>query len=109
MNSERAEIKMCMNMTKENKMCRIIQKNVFLVKEALEIPFEDVMENALQRGVISKEEKEGLLGKDVVLFPGLKFIDTSVEYIDDIVQTKMEWKAAREEVEDENDWLNEIK
>ena len=26
MNSERAEIKMCMNMTKENKMCRIIQK-----------------------------------------------------------------------------------
>lgn len=85
------------------------RKNVFLVKEALEIPFEDVMENALQKGIISKEEKEDLLGKDAVLFPGLKFIDASVKYIDDIVQTKMQWKAAQEEVEDENDWLDEIK
>lgn len=80
-----------------------------LVKEALKIPFEDVVENALQKGVIDKKEKEGLLGKDAVLFPGLKFIDVSVQYIDDIVQKKMEWKAAREEVEEEIGWLEEIR
>lgn len=67
------------------------------------------MENALQKGVIDKKEKEGLLGKDAVLFPGLKFIDVSVQYIDDIVQKKMEWKAAREEVEEEIGWLEEIR
>ncbi len=81
------------------------RKNVFLVKEALEIPFEDVIENALQKGAISKEEKESLLGEDAVLFPGLKFINVSVRYIDDIVQRKIKGETAQNEAEEADDWF----
>ena len=83
------------------------KEKALLVKEAMKVPFEDVVENALQKGII--DEKEGLLGKGTVLFPGLKFIDVSVQYIDDIVQAKMKWKAIREEIAEESVWLEEIR
>lgn len=80
-----------------------------LVKEAMKVPFEELAENALQKGIIDEKEKEGLLGEGTVLFPGLKFIDVSTQYIDDIVQAKMKWKAIREEIAEENAWLEEIR
>ncbi len=80
-----------------------------LVKEAMKVPFEELAENALQKGIIDEKEKEGLLGEDAALFPGLKFIDVSTQYIDDIVQAKMKWKAIREEIAEENAWLEEIR
>lgn len=80
-----------------------------LVKEALKIPFEDIIENALQKGTFNEEGKKRLLNKDCVVFPGLAFIDVSVQYIDDIVQTKMEWKAARNIIEEEPNWLEEVR
>ncbi len=80
-----------------------------LIKEALKIPFEDIIENALQKGTFNEEGKKRLLNNDCVVFPGLAFIDESIRYIDGIVQTKMQWKTAREEVEEENAWFEEIR
>jgi len=92
-----------------NSVVFVEEDKALLVKEAMKVPFEELAENALQKGIIDEKEKEGLLGEGTVLFPGLKFIDVSTQYIDDIVQAKMKWKATREEIAEENAWLEEIR
>lgn len=84
-----------------------------IMKKALEIPFEALVEDALSKKIIdetmAKRLSNGGPASAILGFPFKKFIKNGVQYIDDIVQKKMEWKAAREEVEEEIGWLEEIR
>jgi len=85
------------------------QERAPLVKEALTVSFEELVNNALYKNIINTEEARKLLNENYIPFPGVKFIKESVQYINDIVQTKIQWKTVREEVEEENAWLEEIR
>lgn len=81
-----------------------------IIKEACKIPFEDIVENALNENVINERTLKNMLYKNyIVRFPDEKFIETSVKYIDNIIRRQMEWEATRQSVEDEDIWLEEIR
>lgn len=81
-----------------------------LVKDALEIPFEDMIKNALHNNIIDKQTAKYFLDNNVVWEHLLgKFVEINVEYVDVTVQQKMEWEATKETVEDESEWLEEIR
>jgi len=80
----------------------------FIMKKALEVPFEKLVENALYNGVIDQKAARKLLNNNSLFkFPTQKFIDASVKYLDKVVQINMEWKKTREAVEKDNKWLEE--
>lgn len=80
----------------------------FIMKKALEIPFERLIENALCSGIIDQKAARKLLNNNPLFkFPAQKFIDASVKYLDKVVQMRIEWKNAREMVEKDNKWLEE--
>lgn len=84
----------------------------YIVQEALRIPLEDIVKNALDRNVIDRNIAKNLLNdkdKPYSNFRSNKFIQTSVEYIDNVVQAKIEWKATRQRIEGEFEWLEEIR
>lgn len=81
-----------------------------IIKDALKIPFEDIVENALNENVINERTFKNMLYKNyIVRFPDEKFIETSVKYIDSIIQRQREWKNVRNMIEDEEIWLEEIR
>jgi len=81
-----------------------------IIKEACKIPFEDIVENALNENVINERTLKNMLYKNyIVRFPDEKFIETSVKYIDSIIQRQREWKNVRNMIEDEEIWLEEIR
>lgn len=81
-----------------------------LVKDTLEIPFEDMIKNALHNNIIDKQTAKYFLDNNVVWEYLLeKFVEINVEYVDKMVQRKMEWEATKETVEDESEWLEEIR
>jgi len=80
----------------------------FIMKKALEIPFERLIENALCSGIIDQKAARKLLNNNPLFkFPAQKFIDASVKYLDKVVQMNVEWKKAREAVEKDSKWLEE--
>ena len=80
----------------------------FIMKKALEIPFEKLIENALCSGIIDQKAARKLLNNNPLFkFPAQKFIDASVKYLDKVVQMNVEWKKAREAVEKDGKWLEE--
>jgi len=81
-----------------------------IIKDAMEIPFEDIVKNAFDQNVINKQTAKELLNNAIVWkFPAAKFIETSIKYIDHVLQKQKEWKATRKEIEDEDEWLVETR
>lgn len=81
-----------------------------VVKEAINVPFDEIAKNAVQENVINKETAKTLLNSEyIMLLSIIDFINASVKYLDDVVKTKLEWKDARKIVEDEEGWLEEIR
>jgi len=81
-----------------------------VVKEAINVPFDEIAKNAVQENVINKETAKTLLNSEyIILFSIIDFINASVKYLDDVVKTKLEWKDARKIVEDEEGWLENIR
>lgn len=79
------------------------QHVVRLVKDALEVPFEDLVKNALYNNNIDEQTAEDLLKKNMIYEPlFIRFVETNVGYIDEMIKRKTEWKAARKAVEE--DW-----
>jgi len=97
-----------------------LQKKAFIFVEKEHAPFvrkvlesfefEELLENALRKNIISKKMVDDLLADNIDnRFPLGEFIDESVRYIDDIVRRKMEWEATQRAVEEEDIWLEEIR
>lgn len=81
-----------------------------VVKEAINVPFDEIAKNAVQENVINKETAKTLLNSEyIMLLSIIDFINASVKYLDDVVKTKLEWKDARKIVEDEEGWLEETR
>jgi hypothetical protein len=79
-----------------------------LVEKAKEVPFKELVTNALKKDVINQKMAKGLLNNNPIRnFPIVEFIDTSLELIDDIVKLKAEWEARQEAVEAESAWMDE--
>lgn len=81
-----------------------------LVKDALEIPFENLVKNALNHGIIDKYIAQDIMeNRTLLCFPIEEFVDASVEYLDKVTEKKIEWQAAQKAVEREERWLEEIR
>ncbi len=95
----------------ENHFAVFVEKGrARIVKEALDIPFEKIVENVVHENVIDKETAKTLLNSEYITgFPTTDFINTSVKYLDDVVKTRLKWKDMRKTVEDETEWLEEIR
>ena len=77
-----------------------------VVKEAINVPFDEIAKNAVQENVINKETAKALLNSEyIMLLSIIDFINASVKHLNDVVKTKLEWKDARKIVEDEEGWL----
>jgi hypothetical protein len=74
-----------------------------LIKDALEVPFEDIVSDALYNNAIDTKTANDLLNHvSTGTFSPEKFVEAGVKYIDRIVQEKAEWRAMRETVK--KDW-----
>ena len=81
-----------------------------VVKYALEVPFEELVQNAVKENVFDKKVAKMLLdNRRIPNFPIKKFLEASIRRIDDIIQEKLEWKATRQRIEGEFEWLEEIR
>lgn len=81
-----------------------------IAKKAMEVSFEELVENAVTQGVIDKDvAKELLKDKGADRFIDTKFEEVSIKYIDDVVKRKVEWEVVKRTVEDEPEWLGEIR
>ena len=81
-----------------------------IVKDAMEIPFEDIVKNAFDKNVIDKKTAKELLNDAIVWdFPAAEFMEASVKYIDHIFQRQKEWETARKGIENEDEWLVETR
>lgn len=83
-----------------------------LVECALQIPFEDIVQNALHKNVIDTSAAKELLSDNVIREPLFEeFIKTSIECIDKIVQNVQReicWETAQKTIEEENKWLEVV-
>lgn len=81
-----------------------------IIKDVLEIPFEELVQNAVKERVIDKKTAKTLLDNYPIMnFPLKDFTEVSVRYIDNVVRLKAEWKKTRKAIEDENTWLEVIR
>lgn len=80
-----------------------------VVRKVLELPFEELAKNALNKNVICKTDMKTLLNNAYALVEVVKFIEANRELVDNMVKTRMEWEAGREAVKDENIWLEEMR
>ena len=86
------------------------KENSIVVKRILETPLEKLVKNALAKNVIDEQTAKILLSNKLVPhFPLQKFVDASVEYIDERVQKMLKWRSMRKTVEEEASWLEEIR
>ena len=94
-----------------NKFLVFINEERFpIVKAALEIPFENLVKNALNHGIIDKYIAQDIMeNRTLLCFPIEEFVDASVEYLDKVTEKKIEWQAAQKAVEREERWLEEIR
>jgi len=81
-----------------------------IIKDVLKIPFEDIVKNALDEDVIDKQIAKDLLNCKLISdFPAESFMKTSVEFVDKRLQMQKERKATEKAVEEEAEWLMEIR
>jgi len=99
--------------TYDDKSAFIVEKDKMpMIKKVLEFPFEMLVENALNHGIINKEVAKKLLDENYFMhtdFPVKEFVEASAEYVGHIIRRKKEWKRTKEEIEDETEWLVEIR
>ena len=82
----------------------------------MKIPMEDLTANALNRNIIDKTTAQEMLKNPVWAFPIAEFTKANLKCIDDIAddilkmnKAKMEWEDTKKTVEDEAEWLEEIR
>lgn len=81
-----------------------------IVKEALDVPFEEMIKNAVQENVIDKKIAKTLLDSEYIAeFPTIDFVNASVKYLDNVVETKLQREITRKIVEEEDGWLEETR
>lgn len=81
-----------------------------IIKDVLEVPFEELVQNAVRERVIDKKTAKTLLDNYPIMnFPLKDFTETSVRLLNDIVRRKMEWKVTRNAIEYETEWVEEIR
>jgi len=81
-----------------------------VVKYALEVPFEELVQNAVKEKVFDKQMAKELINDyPIVNFPMKNFAEASAKYIDGIVQKRLEWQTERRRVEYEPEWLEETR
>lgn len=81
-----------------------------IVKEALDVPFEEMVKNAVQENVIDKKIAKTLLDSEYIAeFPTIDFVNASVKYLDNVVETKLQREITRKIVEEEDGWLEETR
>ena len=72
--------------------------------------FPSLVQNAVKENVFDKKVAKMLLdNRRIPNFPIKKFLEASIRRIDDIIQEKLEWKATRQRIEGEFEWLEEIR
>ena len=87
------------------------KENVPIAVAAKNVSFDDLLENALRKNIIDKRITKELLSRGGYMerFPDKKFTTASVNYIENIVRARLEQKAIREAIKNENFWLEEIR
>lgn len=87
------------------------EEGLWIAKRALEIPIEDFLKNAITQNIIDNKMADELLKTNGFLagFPRKAFTEANIKYIDDIIKAKKEWEVLRKVVEEENEWLEEIR
>lgn len=81
-----------------------------IVKEALDVPFEEMVKNAVQENVIDKKIAKTLLDSEYIAeFPTIDFVNASVKYLDNVVETKLQREITRKIVEEEDGWFEETR
>ncbi len=82
-----------------------------IAKRALEIPIEDLLKNAVAQNIIDTKTAKNLLSTNGFLagFPETAFLKANIKYIDDIIKMKTEWETARNVIENETGYLEEIR
>lgn len=68
-----------------------------------------IMQNALRENVIDKKIAKNLINNGCVDNLPVEFIETSIKYIDNIIQRKLKWEATQDTVEKENTWLDIVR
>lgn len=76
-----------------------------IVEKAMEVPSEDLIENALNRKIIDKKKIGEFFGGFPAQLPLTEFIEANREYIDGMVRLKMEKEAEK----DEDTWLEQTR
>jgi hypothetical protein len=83
---------------------------VRFMKGVFEIPLREIVSYALNENIIDQTMAQNLLNNNYYWdFPVEAFVQAGTEYIDQVVRTKLEWKATRNTIEDEPEWLEEIR
>jgi hypothetical protein len=77
-----------------------------IVKDVLEIPFEDVVKNALNEKIIDEETARDMIrDKPLPRFPVKEFMETSARYVDNVLRMQRELETAKRAVKNEEEWL----
>lgn len=96
----------------DHKAAFFVEKNkIPLVKEAMKVPLEELVDNATAYGIINKEGAKNLLNENYFIhtnFPVRDFVEASAEYVGHVVRRNKEWKAVRKTIE-EDEWMMEIR
>ncbi len=87
------------------------KKHLSMARIALSVPFEDIVKNALAQKIVDRDLVKELLNsdKETEWFLDINLINAGIKYIEEAVKIKMEWEATQEEVEESNEWLEEIR
>jgi len=80
------------------------------VQKVWNIPFEELVQNALRENIINKKEAQSLLnGKPGYDFPIIEFTKISTQYLNEVAKRKIQWEGTRKTIEEEIDWLEETR
>lgn len=96
----------------DHKVAFFVEKDKMpLVKEAMKVPLEELVDNATAYGIINKEGAKNLLNENYFIhtnFPVRDFVEASAKYVGHVVRRNKEWKAVRKTIE-EDEWMMEIR
>jgi len=86
------------------------EKNMPVMKAALETPFDELVENALDKNVIDEMTAWKIESYFGMEDPAVRnFVETSAEYLDEKVRLKMAREYIQKITEDEKEWMEEIR
>lgn len=86
------------------------EKHMSVMKAALETPFDELVENALNKNVIDEMTAWKIESYFGMEDPAVRnFVETSAEYLDEKVRLKMVREYIQKITEDEKEWMEEIR